>query len=122
MLTRRETTKLILGTAVAGALPLSAGAATRDEWAAAMGQALKSATVPNTHTELTLAAFGFGRKGGTAGMSAIVRMDWAPGFRTRRFVVRADGEQAAFKELVGQVVDTFRAANPDGVRGVRFKG
>ena len=48
-------------------------------------------------------------------MSALVRMDWKPGYRIRRFEVRGEGETLVFNELIAEITAEFRKANPDGV-------
>ena len=121
MLTRRETTKLLLGGAVAVGLPLRANAATSEEWLEAVKGALDVATVPGSGTRLTLRAFGFNKKGRQAGMSAVVAMDWAPGYRSRKFDVSEAGEQETFRRFVSEIVLEFRRVNPNGVREVRFR-
>lgn len=115
MFTRRDTTKMLLGSAAATAFPSVAGAGKREDWVAAIQKALASATRPGGGTRLTLTQFGFRKSGGRASMAAIVRMDWPPGIRTRRFDVRGASEQGAFEALVEQVTAEFRRANPDGI-------
>lgn len=121
MFTRRDTARLLIASAASAALPGGVFAATPEEWAAALDQALVAAAVPGSGTTLTCASFEFGRTGSTIGMITVVRMDWRPGFRTRRFIAKETGEQATFKRLVTDIVAEFRAANPDGVREVRFR-
>lgn len=120
MITRRDTTRLLLASVACAALPGSLFAATAEEWQAALEKALVAAMVPGSETRLSLAAFDFGKKGKDTGMVAVVRMDWAPGYRSRRFVATETGEQETFKRLVTRIVDEFRRANPDGVREVKF--
>ena len=115
MINRRDTTRLLFGGAAAAALPLPANAASREEWVAAMQQALTKATRPGGSTKLTLAKFGFGKRGHRVAMSAVVRMDWPPGYRSRRFEARGEGENAVFRELLAEVIGEYRRANPNGV-------
>ena len=115
MINRRDTTRLLLGGAAAAALPLPANAASREEWIAAMQRALAKATRPGGGTKLTLIKFGFGKRGRRVAMSAAVRMDWPPGFRCRRFEVRGEGENAVFRQLLGEVIGEYRKVNPNGV-------
>lgn len=121
MITRRDTARLLFATAAFAALPTGLSAATKEEWGDALSDALKAATVPRSGTRLSLWAFGFDKRGKTAGMSAVVAMDWPPGYRRRKFEVSETGEQEAFKGLVRQIVEEFRSANPDGVRDVAFR-
>ena len=120
MITRRDTTRLLLGAAAALAMPTGLAAATREEWLGAMESALKSATVPGAGTELTLVGFDFAKTRSGAAMSAVVQMTWPPGIRRRPFTASEAGERETFIRLVGNIVAEFRAANPDGVREVRF--
>ncbi len=112
MITRRDTTRLILASVAAVALPSVAGAASRDEWIAALQQALANATPPGCGTSLTLTQFGYDKRGRMAGMSAVVRMDWPPGERTRRFDASEKGENETFRALLDQIVGEFGRANP----------
>lgn len=121
MLNRRETTKLLLAGSVAAALPKRGVAASRAEWIDAVKGALDAATVPGSGTRLTLGAFGFDRKGRQTSMSAVIGMDWRPGYRSRMFEVTLEGEQETFKQLVTQIVAEFRRVNTEGVREVRFR-
>lgn len=121
MITRRDTALMLLASAACAALPKGVFAATAEEWQAALDQALVAAAVPNSGTRLTQASFEFAKSRNGAGMIAVVRMDWPPGYRTRRFVAKEAGEQETFKRLVGDIVAGFRAANPGGVREVQFR-
>ena len=115
MLNRRDTTKLIVAGAAAAAVPGVAGATSREEWIRDVQRALREATRPGGATKLSLTRFGFGKKGRRVAMSAVVRMDWKPGYRTRRFEVRGEGETMVFNELIAGITAEFRKANPDGV-------
>lgn len=115
MLSRRDTTKLIAAGAAAAALPRAAKAASREAWIRDVQRALRKATKPGSATKLTLTRFGFGKRGRRVAMSAVVRMDWQPGYRTRRFEVRGKGETLVFNELMASITAEFRKANPDGV-------
>lgn len=120
MFTRRDTTKLLLGSVAALALPTGLAAASRDEWLGAMQGALRSATAPNAGTELGLVSFDFDRKGPGANMVAVVHMDWTRGVRRRVFAASEGSERETFMRLVGTVVSEYRRVNPAGVREVRF--
>ena len=115
MLNRRDTTKLIVASAAATALPRAVKAASREDWVRDVRRALREATRPGSATRLTLTRFGFGKKGRRVAMSAVVRMDWAPGHRIRRFEVRGKGETLVFNELIAEITAEFRKANPVGV-------
>ena len=115
MLNRRDTTKLIVAGAAATALPGAAKAASREDWVRDVQRALREATKPGGATKLTLTRFGFGKKRRRVAMSAVVRMDWAPGHRIRRFEVRGKGETLVFNELMAEITAEFRKSNPDGV-------
>jgi hypothetical protein len=121
MLNRRETTKLLLAGSAAAFFPVRGIAASREEWVEAVKGALDAATVPGSGTLLTLRAFGFEKKGRQAGMSAVIQMDWPPGYRSRKFEASEAGEQETFKQMVAQIVAEFREVNPEGVREVRFR-
>ncbi|MBT8417150.1 MAG: hypothetical protein KJO42_06890 [Silicimonas sp.] len=121
MITRRDTARLLLATAASAALPPLAHAATGEEWRGAVEQALRAAEVPSVGTRLNLVDFGFGSKSGWVGFSAVIRMDWPPGVRKRRFDLTAEGEQATFKAFVTMFVGEFRRVNPAGVREVAFR-
>lgn len=121
MITRRDTTRLLLAGAASLAIPPTALAATAEEWRQAFEGALDAAMIPEQGTRLTLVHFGFGRKSGWAGFSAVVRMDWPPGMRTRRFDATAEGERETFKALVESMLDEFRRVNSHGVRQVAFR-
>jgi hypothetical protein len=54
-------------------------------------------------------------------MSAVIQMDWPPGYRSRKFEASEAGEQETFKQMVAQIVAEFREVNPAGVREVRFR-
>lgn len=112
MITRRDTTRLLLGTAAAALVPGVSHGATREEWIAILGERLAQATPPGCGTTLSLVSFGVDKKGGNAGMSAVVQMDWSPGFRKRRFDASARGEQATYDLLVADIVREFARANP----------
>lgn len=111
MITRRDTTKLLLGSAIATALPGGAGAASRDEWIRALNIALGQATRGKTRLRLT--GFGVQTTRRQTVMAAVVRMDWPPGFRTRPFNITADTEKEAFNTLVRAVIDEFKSVNPE---------
>lgn len=121
MITRRDSTRLLLAGAASLALAPAARAATAEEWRKAFEDALNAAMVRENGTRLSLVHFGFGRKSGWAGFSAVVRMDWPPGMRMRRFDATAEGERETFRFLVGKMLDEFRAVNPMGVRQVAFR-
>ena len=115
MLNRRETTKLIVASAAAAALPGAARAASREVWIQSVRRELRRATRPGSGTKLSLTRFGFGKRGPRVVVSAVVRMDWGPGFRTRRFEIRGEGETKLFKELMAKIKAEFRRANPGGI-------
>lgn len=121
MITRRDTTMMLLAATAASSLPGRARAASAEEWKRALEQALDAASVTGKGTRLSLVDFGFGKKSGWSGFSTVVRMDWPPGMRTRRFDLTAEGEQQTFKRLIGMILAEFRQANPEGVREVAFR-
>lgn len=112
MPTRRDTTKLILAGAASLAFPAMGKAATAEEWAATLQEALSRATPAGCGTRLTLLSFGFDKRGRTAGMSAVVQMDWPPGLRRRRFDASEQGEQEAYARLWRDILREFGSANP----------
>lgn len=112
MITRRDTTKLLLGSAAAAVLPGATEAASREEWIRALQIALNQ-SVKGPNTRLAPTMFGLGRKGGKSAMSAVIRMDWVPGYRTRFFEVTGDTEKAAFRALVQATLAEFRPVNPE---------
>lgn len=121
MITRRDTARLLLASAAAAALPLRLSAATAEEWAAALDKALTAAVVPGSGTLLSRGHFEFGKTGRQAGMIAVIRMDWPPGYRTRKFIAKETGEQETFRRLVEKVLAEFQWVNPGGLREVRFR-
>lgn len=112
MITRRDTARLILAGAATAMLPAPGLAASKDAWINALQDALANATPQGCGTRLTLTQFGFRKRGRTAAMSAIVRMDWPAGLRTRRFDASEPGENEAFNRLYRDIVREFGSANP----------
>jgi hypothetical protein len=104
MITRRETTKLLLGTiAAAASLPSLARAARRDDWMAELTERLARLAPAGGGKTLTLVRFEDRASAGEVRMSAVVRMDWTPGVRSRRFEAAAQVERDAFEALVRDI-------------------
>lgn len=93
-------------------LPASAKAQSRDDWARALQQALNDHLVSDCDGKLTLNRFGMGKRGGRVVMVSVIRLDWPPGMRSRRFEASGSSEQAVFNQLVNQALFSFAKAWP----------
>jgi hypothetical protein len=76
---------------------------------AALRRALAGMRLPFP-ARLDLVGFVSGPSQGRAGMAAVVRMTWAPGFRQRRFAAAAETPEAALAALLDAVRAGFSAA------------
>ena len=111
-LTRRDATKLVLAGPALAAVPLPAGARTPEEWAALLQQELSTHLVPGCDGTLKLQTFDMRRRGNRVQMAAVIRLDWPPGYRTRRFDALGDKESAAYSAVLNQALLSFAKAWP----------
>lgn len=110
-LTRRDVSKLLLSGTAVGLSPLPLGAATPQEWAARFEKDLRSHLLPGCDGTLTLEAFGF-ESAERARMAAVVRLDWPPGMRKRRFDSVGDKPDTTYNALLNQALFEFAKAWP----------
>ena len=89
-----------------------ARARTRDDWARALQQGLNDHLVSDCDGKLTLSQFGMGNQGGRVAMASVIRLDWPPGIRSRRFDANGSDEQAVFEQLLNQALFSFAKAWP----------
>ena len=116
MITRRETTKLLLGSISAvAALPSFARAARRDDWMAELTERLARLAPAGGDKVLTLVRFEDAARAGEVRMSAVVRMDWAPGVPSRRFEAAARAERDAFEAMMRDIARGFGMEASDRV-------
>ena len=113
MLTRRETTGLLLASAAGAAVP-GLGVA-QEDWAAKLERMLTSAVAPASGTRFSILRFEHSRLQGSSAFSAVVGMDWQAGYRQRLFEARGAGEVAQFEALVRDILKTFQSANRDAI-------
>jgi hypothetical protein len=111
-ITRRDSAKLFLAAAGVTVLPGFAAAKSQEHWAARLQEELNRHLLPGCDATLTLTAFGMGRRGGKVGMAAVIRLDWPPGNRQRRFDATETGEDRAFERILNTALLEFAAAYP----------
>ena len=116
LLTRRQTTGLILAGAV---LPSELFAATISEEppehpdiVRVLESALNKRIAPNCQGSFSVVAFDADKVEGKRTMCTIVRLDWPPGTRQRLFASEASSDQAAFQALYDKCIAGFKPAWP----------
>lgn len=109
-LTRRDATRLVLAGTALAVSPLPGFAATKEEWAIRLQADLNTHLLPNCNGKLTLDAFGAGRQQNKVQMAAIIRLDWPPGTRTRRFDAFGEKDEATYASLLNQALFSFAKA------------
>lgn len=111
-LTRRDATKLVLAAPALALAPLPAAARSRMEWARQLQGDLDAHLLPGCNGKLTLTGFDAGRVSQRIQMAALIRLDWPPGMRQRRFDAFGDKEDAAYRALLNQALFSFAKAWP----------
>ena len=112
MLTRRDTTKLVLAGAALPLLPPSAAARSPEDWAQLLQRELQGHMVSGCDGKLSVTGFGMAKRGGRFQMVSVVRLDWSPGMRSRKFAASGPEEQAVFSQLLNQALFSFAKAWP----------
>ena len=95
--TRRETGTMFLSAAVASASSAPAFAA--GGFGQQLERDLNSRFLPGAEGLFTVIGFGSARVQGKVAMAAVVRLDWPPGWRSRRLDVVGDTPQDAYDQL-----------------------
>ena len=111
-LNRRDTGRLILAGTAAMVLPETALAQSNQPWARRLERELNDHLLPGCGGRFTVTGFGERRHKGREVMAAIVRMDWPPGTRQRRFDAAGDRKKATYNNLVNQALFEFGKAWP----------
>jgi|GEM_PF-5786216 len=99
-LTRRETSRLLVASVAASALPLPAAAASSQKWAQRLQRELQARFVYHDMGTIELQRFGMARRSGGYVMAGVVRLDWPPGERRRRYEASGKKEKDAFNQLL----------------------
>ncbi len=112
-LTRRDATKLALASAGAVALPRVAEARSNRAWARRLTKDMNRRLARGCDGRFSVTAFGQARRSdGQYHFAAIIRLDWPPGFRTRRYDGIKATENDAYDDLLAQALKHFRHAWP----------
>ena len=112
-LTRRETSKLLIGgaAAMASASPASAFLHKKPDWPVRLQQDLDGHLLPFCDGKLTVTGWGM-KPGQRVVMASIIRLDWPPGRRTRKFQATGDEAEATYNALLNQALFEFGRAWP----------
>ena len=114
--TRRDATKLLVAGASLAATPLPVAAASNEEWADRLAADLNGTLSPGCDGVFSITQFGqLRRDDGKTHLAAVVRLDWPPGFRTRRYDAIKPSEKDAYLHLLLEAYDHFRKAWPNCV-------
>ena len=112
MLTRRDTTRLLLAGTAVSLLPAPALARSRGAWERHLRRQLKTSLLPGCDGKLTLLGFDKQTKDDKVWMQCDIRLDWPPGYRTRRFEATEPDEDASFQLLYARAMAAFDKAWP----------
>lgn len=115
-LSRRDTTKLILsGTAfLASSGPSAAFFHSEKEvdWPTRIQAELDRHVLNGCEGKLTLTQFDMQPVQGGLRMASIIRLDWPPGYRTRRFDASGDDASATASAMLNKALFSFARAWP----------
>lgn len=115
-ITRRSVTQILLAAPAFAALPSVAPARSNLDWAEGLTAALNKRLEPGCDGRFRVTAFGqFRRDDGKYHFATVVRLDWPPGFRTRRYDAIRDTEDEAFRQLFLDAHAHFSGAWPECV-------
>ena len=111
-LTRRDTGRLILASTSLLAIPGVAVAQNNEDLARQLQQEMNDHLLPGCGGQFRVTGFGAGRRSGRTVMAAIIRLDWPPGMRQRRFDAAGDNRPATYRNIVNQALFEFGKAWP----------
>ena len=114
-LSRRDTGRLILAGTAALAAPTPGLAQSDRDLAGRLQQELNDRLFPGCAGQFTVTGFGSARRKGRDMMAALIRLDWPPGMRQRRFDASGDGKDATLDNIVTQALFEFGRAWPECV-------
>lgn len=116
MLTRRQTTGLLIASGTASLIPAAVLAEDADTLARKLTEALNGRLKRGCGGQFTTTGFELGGTRKNVVMRSVIRLDWPPGMRTRGFRSTGANQQEAITDMFRQSLSKFHDAWPDCVR------
>ena len=110
MLTRRDTGRLMLSSGFLTLLPGGAEARSKAAWEDDLRGILDRGLYPGCKGKLTLLDFDMGDADNRVWMECVIRMDWPPGWRVRKFHAKQRHDWVAFELMVARAQAAFDEA------------
>jgi hypothetical protein len=115
MITRRDASRLVLAGTAAVLLPLPAAAQSQKErerilglWKTRLEDEMNALVAGNCRARFTVLDYQYIPGGGQLEMSAVIQLDWPPGFLRRLFRETGNGAEPVYKSLRGAAAAEFR--------------
>ena len=122
MITRRDASKLALAASASALLPLPALGQSQAEkerilglWKKRLQIDMDRALKRGCDGRFTVLDYQYIPGRGSLDMSTVIRFDWPPGLRIRRYARRGDDAETVYQAMKGDALGYFNGAWPDCV-------
>lgn len=122
MITRRDASKLVLAGSAAALLPLPTLAQSKAEqqrilglWKKRLQIDMDKSLAPGCDGRFTVLDYQYIPGRGSLDMISVIRLDWPPGLRIRRYARRGSDAETVYQAMTGDALNYFNGAWPDCV-------